>query len=191
MAVLSLDLSVKSTGWALWSPGDNAPTCGIWKLADSIDFVDRAFVRLSKNVMDLHKVTGLTHVVFEEPLPPGKLEGGHTNVETLEAQVGLAAQIMRFGAARGVNWSKASPDRWRKHFIGVTRNPKKQVDDRGRRIKQPTLKDFCVTRCRELGWNPQKHDAADALGLLDYTLWRLGADRPWAQQRTLEVGARA
>lgn len=191
MRVLALDLSVSSTGWALFSAGDLAPTSGIWKLADGIDFADRAFVRLSKNVMDLHKVMGLTHVAFEEPLPPGKLQGGQTNVQTLETQVGLAAQIMRFGAARGVNWSKTSPDRWRKHFLRQTRNPKAIVDERGRKIKQPSLKDIAVARCRELGWNPKKHDAAEACGLLDYTLWRLGADRPWEVQGALEVGARA
>lgn len=190
MHILALDLSVKSTGWALYSAGDGNPTSGIWNLADSIDHVDRAFVRLSKNIMDLHKVVGFTHIAFEEPLPPGILQGGHTSVETIEAQVGLASQVMRFGAARGVNWSKASPDRWRKHFIGQIRAPKKLKDERGRTIKQPTLKDICMARCKDLGWTPQKHDAADALGLLDYTLWRIGADRPWAVQRTLEVGER-
>lgn len=189
MRVLALDLSVSSTGWALYELGRENPSYGIWKLADGLDHVDRAFVRLSKHVMDLHKLHALTHVTFEEPLPPGKLATGTSTVETIEAQVGLASQVMRFAAARGVNWSKTPIDRWHKHFIGQIRNPKKQTDERGRKIKQPTLKDLCVARCRELGWSPGRHDAADALGVLDYTLWRLGIDRPWAAQRSLAVGA--
>jgi hypothetical protein len=186
--VLALDLSIKSCGWALWGDGFNCPRHGVWELADGIEYADRAFVRLSKNIMDLHKLETLTHTAFEEPLPPGKLATGTSTVATIEAQVGLAAQVMRFGAARGVNWSKAPIDRWRKHFIGRTRNPKDVRDGRGRKIWQPTLKDYAMQRCRELEWEPRKHDEADALGILDYTLWRLGIDRPWAYRPSLLLG---
>ena len=61
-------------------------------------------------------------------------------------------------------------------------------DERGRKIRQPTLKDFAMQRCRELDWEPRKHDEADALGILDYTLWRTGIQRPWAYQASLILG---
>lgn len=181
--ILALDLSISSTGWAIWSPRLNQPQCGFWKLADGLDYVGHAFVRLSRNVMDQHKLETITHICFEAPLPPGKLATGKTNVETIEAQVGLAAQIKRIGAARGIDWSQVTPDQWHKHFIGQIRNPKVQHDARGRKIKQPTLKDICMARCRELEWSPAKHDEADALGILDYTMWKHGFERPWAPRQ--------
>jgi hypothetical protein len=38
-----------------------------------------------------------------------------------------------------------------------------------------------MTRCRDLGFSPLKHDEAEALGLLDYALSVEGVIAPWRE----------
>lgn len=165
---LALDLSIKSTGWALWSSGDEQPAFGTWALADSVDWASRAFVRLHRNLLDLHRVMPIDDVVFEEAVP-GHMLHGHTNAKTLAAAAGLAAHVMSFSEAVGANWRPVSISAWRKHFLGSM----------PRGTKTPDLKALAMTRCRELGFDPARHDAAEAIGLLDYQLSVNGVIPPW------------
>lgn len=166
----ALDLSIRSTGWALWSAGDERPSFGTWALADSIDWAARAFVRLHKNLIDLHRITPIDDLVFEEPIPAHMLHG-HTNALTLAAAAGLAAHASSFAEAAGANWRPVSIAAWRRHFLG--RMP--------RGTKTPDLKALAMTRCRELGFDPIRHDAAEAIGLLDYQLSVNGIIPPWRE----------
>lgn len=165
---LSLDMSIKSTGWALWSEGQERPAYGTWALAPDLSWAGRAFVRLHKNILDLHRLTPINALVFEAPLQAGQLHG-HTNVETLEALIGLAAHAKSFAEAVGARHRAVHQATWRRHFIG--RMP--------RGTKSPDLKAMAMARCRELGFDPAKHDAAEALGLLDYELSVSGILPPW------------
>lgn len=167
---LALDLSVKSTGFAIWSEGQAKPACGTWALAPSIDWAARAFVRLHKNLLDLHRVSPIDDLVFEEPLPPAALKG-FTNAVTLAAAAGLAAHAQSFAEAMGIRHRPVNLVTWRRHFIGKM----------PRGTKTPDLKALAMRRCRELGFDPQKHDAAEACGLLDYQLSVSGIIPPWRQ----------
>jgi len=167
---LALDLSIKSTGWALWSTGDEGPAFGTWALADNIDWAARAYVRLHRNLLDLHRVTPIGDVVFEEAVP-GHMLRGMTNAKTLAAAAGLAAHAMSFCEATGATWRAVNIAAWRRHFLGSMPRGTKSLD----------LKQMAVTRCRELGFDPAKHDAAEAIGLLDYQLSVSGIIPPWRQ----------
>ncbi|WP_028970138.1 hypothetical protein [Sphingomonas sp. URHD0057] len=167
MNFLALDLSVRSTGFALWSQGQALPVSGTWALG-SLEWRGRAFVRLHKQLLDLHRVASLDEIVFEEPLSPGSLHG-HTNVATLYLAAGLAAHVESFAEAVGARHRAVHQATWRRHFIGKM----------PRGTKTPDLKHMAMTRCRDLGFDVQKHDAAEACGLLDYQLIVAGIIAPW------------
>lgn len=172
---LALDLSVKSTGWALWSAGEERPAFGTWALADSIDWAARAYVRLHGHLMDLHRLSPIDFLCFEEPIPAHMLQG-HTNAVTLAAAAGLAAHASSFAEAVGARWRPVSIAAWRRHFIGRMPRGTKTVD----------LKAMAMTRCRELGFDPARHDAAEAIGLLDHQLSINGIVAPWRSESILQ-----
>lgn len=170
MSYVALDLSIRSTGWAMWSPGQRAPAFGIWSLASHVDHAARAFVRLHKGLLDLNTIDTIDELVFEEAIPPHMLHG-RTNAITVAAAAGLAAHAMSFCEAVGIRWRAVSIAAWRRHFIGSM----------PRGTKTPDLKHMAMMRCRELGFDPAKHDAAEALGLLDYQLSVAGIIAPWRE----------
>ena len=171
---LALDLSIRSAGWAMWSIGDERPAFGTWSLADHIDWRARAYVRLHRAMSDLHRVSPIDVIVFEEPLNPGAVHG-HTSVVTLAAMAGLAAHAESFAEAVGASHRAVNLATWRKHFIGKM----------PRGTKTPDLKAMAMARCRELGFEPTKHDAAEAIGLLDYELSIRGITPPWRADNIL------
>lgn len=168
MSVVALDLSVRSTGWAMWEPGQQKPAYGTWELAPHVDYAARAFVRLHKHLLDLHRLQPIDDLVFEEAIP-GHMLHGKTNAKSLAAAAGLAAHAMSFCEAIGARWRPVSIAAWRRHYLGSMPRGTKTVD----------LKALAMTRCRELGFDPARHDAAEAIGLLDYQLSLNGIIAPW------------
>lgn len=165
MRILALDQSILACGWALWETGWDRPQCGVWALADGLRWADRAFVRLQRNMNAIHQEDPLDDIASEEPILTPK-----DKVEKLVALYGLKAHIMSFCAATGVNHTSVGAARWRKHFIPpVFIN---STDD---------WKFLAVKRCRELGFDPADHNAAEACGILDYRLHVLGVQPPWAK----------
>lgn len=155
----------------MWSPGQERPAHGTWELAPHIDYAGRAFVRLHKSLLDLHRLEAIDCLVFEEAIPPHQLHG-NSNADTIAAAAGLAAHAMSFAEAIGCRWRSVPIVAWRRHWIGKM----------PRGIKSPDLKHFAMRRCRELGFEIQKHDEADAIGLLDYQLTVDGITPPWRDQ---------
>lgn len=171
MSWVALDLSVKSTGWALWSAGQERPAHGTWELAPSIDYVARAYVRLHKSLLDLQRLGSIETLVFEEAIPAHQLHG-NSNAETIAAAAGLAAHAMSFAEAVGCRWRSVPIAAWRRHWIGKM----------PRGTGTPDLKHMAMKRCRELGFEVIKHDEAEAIGLLDYQLAMDGVVPPWRDQ---------
>jgi hypothetical protein len=60
---------------------------------------------------------------------------------------------------------------WRRHFLGAM----------PRGVKTADYKHMAMTKCRELGFEVIKHDAAEACGLLDYQLSIEGIIAPWRE----------
>jgi hypothetical protein len=175
VSYVALDLSIRSCGWAMWSPGQERPACGTWELASDVSWAARAFCRLHRNLLDLHKLEPIEALTFEEAVPAHKLQG-FTNAVTLAAAAGLAAHAMSFAEALGIQWRSANIAAWRRHFIGKM----------PRGTKTPDLKHMAMQRCRELGFDVQKHDAAEAAGLLDYQLSLEGIIPPWRAEHVLQ-----
>jgi hypothetical protein len=167
---LALDLSIRSTGFAVWSSGQAVPASGTWELAQSVDWAPRAYVRLHSRLMDLQRLAPIDEIVFEEPLPYAAVKG-HTNITTLRSAAGLAAHVESFAEALGIRHRPVNLASWRRHFIG--RMP--------RGTRTPDLKAMAMRRCRELGFDVQKHDAAEACGLLDYQISLAGIIAPWRE----------
>jgi hypothetical protein len=168
VSIVALDLSIRSTGWAMWKAGEPLPSYGTWELAGDIDHAARAFVRLHRNLQELHRQDAITTLAFEEAIPPHMLHG-NTNAKTVTAAAGLAAHAMSFGEALGIRYRAVSIGAWRRHFIGSL----------PRGTKTEAFKHLAMMKCRELGFNPAKHDAAEACGLLDYQMSVDGILPPW------------
>lgn len=156
---IALDLSIRSAGYAHWTEGQERPVCGTWELAPHIDHAARAFVRLHQRLAEIHAASPIDDLVFEEAIPPSMLRG-QTNAQTLAAAAGLAAHAKSFCAALGIAWREVNISAWRRHFIGSIPRGTKTAD----------LKHMAMSRCRELGIDVVKHDAAEAFGLLSYAI---------------------
>lgn len=165
---LALDQSLSSTGFALWNGESELPFLGHWKLAPDMTWRARGYVRLHKNMMDLHRVSTLERIIYEEPLSQASLQGG-TSIATVQMLAGLAAHIESFAEAVGARHHAVNIASWRKHFIGSMK----------RGTKTPDLKAMTRTRCREFGADPANFDESDAFGILDYELSMNGVIPPW------------
>lgn len=169
-AWLALDLSLSSTGFALWRGGTSAPVIGHWKLADSMEYRGRAYVRLHKEIMAILGGDECHEIAFEEPLTQKALNS-KTNIATLQTLTGLAAHAESFAAAIGARCVAVNVSSWRRHFIGPM----------ARGTQSGDLKAMARQRCRELGFEIACFDESDAFGILDYRLSTVGIIPPWRE----------
>jgi hypothetical protein len=170
--VLGLDLSKTSTGFAVWGPGDARAHSGTWELGSSLTSRGRVFARLHQNMSDLHRLSPIDAIFFEETIHPAKLQG-HTNIDTLRVLAGLAAHAESWGEAMGCRAIYAvNQSTWRRFFLG-----KLPVG-----MRSNDLKDMAMRRCRMLGFHPTKHDQAEAIGIMSFGCEQLGLSPPWNTQ---------
>lgn len=177
---VALDLSLLNTGFASWTPGHERPVSGIWHLCAGLEWSARGYVRLQRNLLDLHKAAklgdgdGITSILYEDSLPAERLQG-QTNRETLKAAVGLTEHVESFAEAIGCKARYTNQSTWRRHFLGPMK----------RGTRTAALKDLAMQRCRELGFDPARHDEAEALGILDFEISLAGITPPWRVQHVL------
>lgn len=180
MTYLALDLSKRSTGWALWRPGTETPRYGHWVLGSEWTTPGGVFAKLHRNMADLYKIEPFDKVYYEAPINPAQLQGG-TNIDTLLLASGLAAHVQSFGnikrcrITKGINIST-----WRLDFIGrdASRAIKREAKAAQRSARDP-LKAATMQRCRDLGLSPSKDDEADAIGILTYAVMLNDITPPW------------
>lgn len=192
MAYCALDLSKKSTGWAIWREGWTKPRSGSWKLGSEYTTNGQVFAKLHRCMNDLFKVEPFEFLYFEEPINPAQLQG-HTTIQTINLAVGLAAHAESFGAARRCRIVKAvNIESWRKDFIGADlANEEKAKARRARKAgdkrasARDHLKALTIARCRSFDLTPATDDEADAIGILDYALALGGLQPPWRLAETL------
>lgn len=182
---LALDLSKRSTGWAVWQDGWDMPRYGHWQLGSEYTSDGQTFAKLHSNLADLRKLVRFQFLYFEEPINPQSLSG-NTNIDTLRVLAGLAAHAESYAFAAGLRLVKrVNISTWRRHFVGKM--------PRGTKTKQ--WKDYAIERCRQYGFTPRRDDEADALGLLDYAIDLHGITPPWRDgevlRRPLGMGAAA
>lgn len=174
ISVLALDLSISSTGFALFAGGGAKPVCGTWELAGGIKYAPKAYVRLHRNLRDLNDATPVHLVVYEDTVPPFMLKG-RSDAATIKALASLAGHVESFCAAMGIRCEAVNQSTWRRSFLGAMPRGTKTAD----------WKHLAMTRCRELGFEVLKHDAAEACGLLDYALSIEGIVPPWRAEHIL------
>lgn len=150
---LALDIA-SSTGWAYGVPGE-VPRAGTIRFAppgSSPGAVGRGMMRW---FADFTKVFPTDRIFFEAPFDPRKM-GMRTNMQTSRILLGLVFLIETLGQAKGIyDISETEVADVRKHFIGC--NP---PGDKGKAAVQ--------ARCRQLGWEFDSEDAADALAVWSY-----------------------
>lgn len=149
--VLALDLATV-TGWCYGFPG-SIPRCGdirFRKPGGEHAAGYRAFrlwldKRWDDDPPDL--------IVFESPAVPSIMKG-RTNVATTKFLFGLSEHLEEWAYNR-VELREATVSQVRCHFI--TRN-----------MASAEAEVETMKRCRELGWDVENHDQADAAALWDY-----------------------
>lgn len=175
MNILALDLSKRSTGWAIWPEGSETARFGHWVLGSAYTSDGGTYAKLHQCMGELYQVVAFEHVFIEEPIHPANLSG-HTNIDTLRVLAGIAAHAESFAEAFGIRtFRRINVSSWRRDFIG----PQK------RGTKRATLKSLTMERCRQLGFNPRRDDEADALGLLDYACTLRDVIPPWRVDEVL------
>lgn len=173
--ILALDLSKRSTGWAVWMRDWPRPRYGHWVLGSEYTPDGRTFGKLHRRLKELRALVRFDTIYFEEPIGAAQLTG-HTNIATLRVLAGLAAHAESYAAATRCRLcQRVNVSSWRKHFVG--RMP--------RGTKSKDWKYYAKERCRLYGFAPQKDDEADALGILDYACELQGIVPPWRENEVL------
>lgn len=179
-AYLGLDLSKRSTGWALWPEGQNRPACGTWELGSELTSLGRVFLRLHQRLNEIHTVTPLTRIWYEKPL------GAEAQTSDIQLAIahGLAGHVESFGEAMQIRSDAVNIVSWRRFWLGGL--PKRKRRESGSKVD---LKHMAFERCRMLGISPGKHDAAEAVGILSYGLDLAGIQVPWRDEHLFQLQA--
>lgn len=177
MSIIALDLSKRSTGWAAWQSGWDAPRHGSVQLGSEYTSDGKTCIKLHQVLSDLRRtICRFDSLYFEKPLTQMQ-RGGMSNASN-DIQVKLVGHAESFGEAMGLRIIMGIDiASWRKFFVG--RMP--------RGTKSKDWKDYAEERCRQYGWKPRKNDEADALGLLDYACELQGIIPPWRECEVLRA----
>lgn len=157
--ILALDLSAKRTGVAEGRPGEtprlySAP----FKTGD--DDHRATFGRALKWFGERLRVSPPDVIVIEGRI---NTAWGQTNADTTLALCGLWGIAAAASWNKGTAWRAPAVHAVRKHFIAHGNLPGDQA------------KALVGERCKELGWSPPNHDAADAAAVWH---WAVAQYRP-------------
>lgn len=158
MRILALDIAT-TTGWARWDSGLNRPHAGEFKLKSSDEA--KRFAEFSTWLRAKMVADGIDHLAIEMPVPQ---RSGLTNLSTLQTLHGLRGIAMAIAGAVNIPVLEVNTQEWRQHFVGQRTAPKSVP------VKQRSAwwKRQCLDRCEQMGWPVKGHNAADAMGVLDY-----------------------
>lgn len=169
--LLALDLSTIA-GFAYWRPGMERPRYGRWELPANVgDETERVTLALRRKMRDYHAIESFEAgtVIIERAIkkPTDKLH-------TLEILLGLAMEASTTARDLGAVPRVIDNGDMVKHWTGARDFPGKTADER-----RKTRKAYSMKAAAAKGWKPADHNAADALGLLDYYvhLWKVAV--PW------------
>lgn len=158
MRLLALDIAT-TTGWARWDSGLNRPHAGELKLKGNTE--PARYAEFSSWLRAKLVADQIDHLAIEMPVPQ---RGGMTNLLTLQTLLGLRALAMSQAGAINIPVYEVNNQEWRQHFLGQRTAPKAVPNAK----RSDWWKKQCVKRCEELGWPVKGHNAADALGVLDF-----------------------
>ncbi len=185
MSYLALDLSKRSTGWALWKEGWDTARIGHWKLGSEYSSDGQVYGKLHRSLNDLFKLERFEFVFIEEPINLHKTGG--TSANNIRMSLGLNAHVESFAVARRCRrLQEVNVSSWRQDFIGrdITGSARKEAKRAGKSARDQ-LKRLTIARCRQLGFTVSVDDEADAIGILTYGLSISGITPPWLANETL------
>lgn len=174
---MTYDLS-GSCGWAIYSPGREAPRHGILKLPKpSTDGSSgAAFKLLYDHISWADRNFGLAHLGYEGFLAATGGRGDdkttfQTSPKTTKRLVGLIAIVELCSAILGIPVHSIHNASWRRYWLGAQK----------RGTKRERFKQLAVEKSQRLGWAPMGDDDADALGQLHFLLNELHIQPEWNQ----------
>lgn len=182
-AVLALDLAT-TTGWAWHLPGMPRPLFGAFRLPGDARAVGQpadALERwLREQALLLRPHGGISHFMFE-----AQHISSRANVDTLYRLIALGGIVEKFAYQVKGHCYKVDISTWRKHFIGRGSGFKRTADKKSY-LPGEDPKELAIQRCAEYGWHTDVADAAEAVGILDYSLSLIpDYERPWRDARLL------
>lgn len=196
MIILSLDLSKRCTGFAVWDEAWEKPRYGSWSLGSEMASDGAVFLKLHRCLNDLRQLAAFEWIYHEEAINPANLNGV-TNIASLRLQAGLAAHVESFAEARRCHVQRVNIGSWRKGFIDPDLVSQAQADARrkrkltGKGSARDKLKRLAIERARQLGFEPRNDDEAEAIGVLDYACSLKGIVPPWRLSEVLRPMAGA
>lgn len=164
-SLLALDIA-QSTGFAIGALDADRPLTGSVRCAADGDDFGRAGVAFEKWMVGLIDLQKPDVVAFEAPLVVGGNRGTTrpTNANTIRLLFGLAFLAETIASRCGLRVYECHIQTVRRHFCGNGRCQKPEVR----------------ARCRQLGWDVQSNDAADAAAIWDFArsqFWPSAAHR--------------
>lgn len=174
--IIALDPSKRSTGWAVWQPGWDAPRFGSQPMGSEYTSDGQCCAKMHAMLSDIRSAVCRFETMYVEK-PLTQMERGGSSNEANDIQLKLVAHAESFAYAMGVRCQLINVKSWGRHFIGSM--------PRGTKSKEK--KQYTIERCHQLGWKPRNTDEADALGLLDYSMALQGLQAPWLAQETLRA----
>jgi len=184
-AVIALDLAT-TTGWAWHLPGMPRPFFGAERLPGEAREIGKRCDHLERWLRDTYLALkpdgGISHFFLEEQ-HLGTVGGGKGKPRrtippaTIKLLAGLSAVTQKFAYQVGAHCYEVNIAEWRKHFIGK---------GTGFRARGEDPKELCIQRCAQYGWFTDLPDAAEASGILDFSLTLIpNYERPWRDNALL------
>lgn len=160
-------------GWAVGSVDGSAHDWGVKSLAYPKNQEGKAFKAIRDFMISAHEQYLFERVYYEQTFLPREERDEHGNLKSREGafadrfvQFGLTAVIMGTCEELGLPHYQVPIHSWRKRFIGTA---KALPGLKGHRATK-WFKDQAIAACCKRGWLVDDHNAAEALGILDYAL---------------------
>lgn len=150
--ILALDLA-SHTGWCEGIPGET-PTHGSLRFAPPSSGPGAVLGGLLDFMAKRLSAFRYRAVVYEAPLDP-RWKGNQTNLNTARILIGMPGVVEAVCNLTGTPVREATSGDVRMHMIGC-------------RPKKDAAKPMVIAKARELGFDPQDDDAADAIMIWHY-----------------------
>jgi len=161
MSVLACDIAT-TTGWAFGDAGEK-PQHGTFTCPVTGDDLGRYGIAYRGFLRNLIRNTKPKLLLYESPiLPPAKFDKALgrivqlTNLATVRKLNGLIMLTETTADDEGVPCEEITAGQWRKAFLGQY-YPKGGTRDE--------LKRAAIAACRQMGWEPNGSDDAEAMGI--------------------------
>jgi hypothetical protein len=167
---LAIDGAPSFTGWALGAPDMREPLAGTFEMPPVGARHGKMLVIAHDWLEKILDAYPIIKVTFETPfLAKGfnlKTKKSTANPEFFGKASKLVGIFEFLCERRGIACTEVPATKWRDHFIQCSQAPR-TVPVKKRR---EWLKERAMQECKERGWFVADHNAAEACGILDYTL---------------------